>query len=313
MRDSHEHLPEKHEHTPPGVPETARDYSRQLRAAGFASSTRRQFLKRSAGAGAGLLSLAGCSTRSASASPDEAETPEFTIGFVLINCVAPIITADPLGIYERYGLKVTVLKFRGWAEIRDSAIAGEIDAAHLLAPIPLALAMDIGPADPIPMRLAAIENINGQAITLARRHLGNVEGPEDMRGMSLGIPFEFSMHGFLLRAYLAEGDPDRDVQLIVMRPPDMVAQLSVGNIDGFLGPEPVNQRAVFTGAGYIHELSRNMWDGHPCCSFSMRQRFIDDNPRTYLEVARTLKASRWTTRRRIIIPAALPNILTVSG
>lgn len=288
MSHSYEKQPEGNDHSLPtgGV---SREYVRELRAAGFTSSTRREFLKRSAGAGvglvagAGLLSLAGCSSQGASVSLDEAETPELTIGFVPINCATPIIMADPLGIYEQYGLNVTVLKFGGWAEIRDAAIAGEIDAAHLLAPIPLALAMGIGPADAIPMRLAAIENVNGQAITLANRHLGNVEGPQDMRGMVFGIPFEFSMHNLLLRAYLAEGglDPDNDVQLVVMRPPDMVAQLSVGNIDGFLGPEPVNQRAVYAGAGYIHELSRDMWDGHQCCSFSVRQQFIDENPRTY--------------------------------
>lgn len=258
------------------------------------STTRSEFLKRATGAGiglvagAGLLSLAGCSA-SPAAPLDEVETPELTIGFIPINCATPIIMASPLGFYEKYGLNVTLRKFGGWSEIRDAAIAGEIDAAHLLAPIPLAISMGLGPPA-IPMRLAAIENINGQAITLAKKHLGNVEGPQDMKGMKLGIPFEFSMHALLLRAYLAEGgvDPDRDVQLVVMRPPDMVALLSVGNIDGFLGPEPVNQRAVYEGAGYIHELSRDMWDGHPCCSFSVRQQFIEESPKTYQSLLRAI-------------------------
>jgi len=108
--------------------------------------------------------------------------------------------------------------------------------------------------------------------------------------MKLGIPFELSMHNLLLRDYLASGgvDPDNDVQLVVMRPPDMVALLSVGNIDGFLGPEPVNQRAVYEGAGYLHILSREMWDGHPCCSFSVRQPFIDENPQTYQALLRAV-------------------------
>ena len=262
-------------------------YARELRATGLASHTRSEFLRRAAGAGvglmagAGLLPLAGCSS-AGGGSFDNVETPSLTVGFIPINCATPIIMAAPLGIYEQYGLDVTVRKFGGWSEIRDAAIAGEIDAAHLLAPIPLALSMGLGAAT-VPMRLAAIENINGQAITLATKHLGNVEGPADLAGMKLGIPFEFSMHNLLLRDYLASGgvDPDNDVQLVVMRPPDMVALLSVGNIDGFLGPEPVNQRAVYEGAGYLHVLSREMWDGHPCCSFSVRQPFIDENPQTY--------------------------------
>jgi nitrate/nitrite transport system substrate-binding protein len=79
-----------------------------------------------------------------------------------------------------------------------------------------------------------------------------------------------SMHSFLLRYYLAEHgiDPDRDVQLRVTPPAEMIANLRAGNIDGFLGPDPFNQRAVFDEVGFIHILSKEIWAGHPCCSFS---------------------------------------------
>lgn len=284
----------RHDDLGPGVGGTGSmvnpGYVRELRAAGFTSYTRAEFLRRVSGAGiglvagAGLLSLAGCGS-SQSTAPEtlaEVERPRLTIGFIPINCATPIIMAAPLGIYSKYGLDVTVKKFSGWPEIRDAAIAGEIDAAHLLSPIPIATSMGVG-SQKAALRLAAIENINGQALTIAKKHLGKVERPSDMKGMKLAIPFEFSMHNLLLRHYLASGgvDPDRDVQLMVLRPPDMVAGLAVQNIDGFFGPEPMNQRAVYEGAGYIHMLSKDIWDGHPCCSFSVRQEFIDQNPRTY--------------------------------
>lgn len=276
--------------------EVGSNYGRQLKSAGLMSSTRAEFLKRAAGAGLGLaasaemLPLVGCSsTDTAPEQLADVEKPRLIIGFIPINCATPIIMASPLEIYKKYGLDVTLLKFGGWAEIRDAAIAGEIDAAHLLAPIPLAASMGVG-SHKTDLRLAAIENINGQALTLAKKHLGNVEGPGDMKGMKLAIPFEFSMHNFLLRHYLASGgvDPDRDVQLMVTRPPDMVASLKVGNIDGFFGPEPVNQRAVYEKAGYLHLLSKEIWDGHPCCSFSVKQEFIDQNPRTYQALLRAI-------------------------
>ena len=77
------------------------------------------------------------------------------------------------------------------------------------------------------------------------------------------------MHNFLLRYYLAEAglNPDTDVQLRVVPPPEMVANLRAGNIDGFLGPDPFNQRAVYDEVGFIHILSKDIWDGHPCCAF----------------------------------------------
>ncbi len=85
------------------------------------------------------------------------------------------------------------------------------------------------------------------------------------------MPFDYSMHNFLLRYYVAEHglDPDTDIQIRVTPPPEMVANLRAGNIDGFLGPDPFNQRAVYDEVGFIHMLSKDLWDGHPCCAFGV--------------------------------------------
>jgi nitrate/nitrite transport system substrate-binding protein len=138
-------------------------------------------------------------------------------------------------------------------------------------------------------QIPAIENINGQAITLGL-HLKDRRDPTTWKGLKFGIPFDYSMHNYLLRYYLAEAglDPDTDVQLRVIPPPEMVANLRAGNIDGFLGPDPVNQRAVFDGIGFIHILSRDLWDGHPCCAFSTSKTFIAENPNTFLALSRAI-------------------------
>ena len=96
--------------------------------------------------------------------------------------------------------------------------------------------------------------------------------------MKFAVPFDYSMHNYLLRYYVAEHgiDPDQDIQIRAVPPPEMVANLRADNIDGFLGPDPMNQRAVFDGVGFIHVLSKEIWEGHPCCAFAASKEFVTD-------------------------------------
>ncbi len=182
--------------------------------------------------------------------------------------------AAPLGFYAKHGLNVEVVKTAGWAVIRDKTINKEYDAAHMLAPMPIAISLGLG-ANPIPFTVPAIENINGQGITLAMKHKDKRD-PKDWKGMKFAIPFDYSMHNYLLRYYLAEHglDPDTDVQLRSVPPPEMVANLRADNIDGFLAPDNICQRAIYDGVGFMHILSKEIWDGHPCCSFAASREFI---------------------------------------
>ena len=104
--------------------------------------------------------------------------------------------------------------------------------------------------------------------------------PKNWKGFKFAVPFEFSMHNFLLRYYVAEHglDPDKDIQIRVVPPPEMVANLRAGNIDGYLGPDPFNQRAVYDQVGFIHLLTKDLWDGHPCCSLGVRERVGEGEP-----------------------------------
>ena len=97
------------------------------------------------------------------------EKTALNVGFVPITCATPIIMAKPLGFYERYGLDVDVIKTAGWAVSRDKSLSYEYDAAHMLTPMPLAITVGSGSAA-TPWTMPAVENINGQAITLAMKH-----------------------------------------------------------------------------------------------------------------------------------------------
>ena len=217
------------------------------------------------------------------------EKKDLKIGFIPITCATPIIMAHPMGFYSRHGLNVEVIRTAGWAVIRDRSIAREYDAAHMLAPMPVAMSLGVGVAQPIPWAVAAIENINGQAITLANKHKDK-RNPKDWKGFRFAVPFDFSMHNYLLRHYLAEAglDPDRDVQIRSVPPPEMVANLRADNIDGFLGPDPFNQRAVFDGIGFIHILTKELWDGHPCCAFAVPRSMISETPNTFGALLRAI-------------------------
>src|SRR6478609_2387448 len=164
------------------------------------------------------------------------EKKDLKVGFIPITCATPIIMAKPMGFYEKQGLNVEVIKTAGWAVIRDKTINKEYDAAHMLSPMPLAITMGVG-SKSIPYTMPAVENINGQAITLAIKHKDKRD-PKDWKGMKFAVPFDYSMHNYLLRYYVAEHgiDPDQDIQIRAVPPPEMVANLRADNIDGFLVP-----------------------------------------------------------------------------
>ena len=216
------------------------------------------------------------------------EKTDLKIGFIPITCATPIIMAHPLGFYSKQGLNVEVIKTAGWAVIRDKTLNKEYDAAHMLSPMPLAITLGAG-SNPIPYTMPAVENINGQAITLSIKHKDKRD-PKDWKGFKFAVPFDYSMHNYLLRYYVAEHgiDPDTDIQIRAVPPPEMVANLRAENIDGFLAPDPVNQRAVFDGVGFIHILSKEIWDRHPCCAFAASKEFVTGTPNTYAALLKAI-------------------------
>jgi len=224
---------------------------------------RRHFLKL-VGAATGAAALAavfpmGAAKALAQAKLGPPEKKDLKIGFIPITCATPIIMAEPMGFYKKYGLNAQVVKASSWAMIRDLSINKESDATHMLSPMPLSISMGVGSQE-VPYVMPAVENINGQAITLANKHKA-VKSAADFKGFKFGVPFDYSMHNFLLRYVVAEAglDPDKDIQIRAVPPPEMVANLRAGNLDGYLGPDPFNQRAVYENEGFIFMLSKEIW------------------------------------------------------
>jgi nitrate/nitrite transport system substrate-binding protein len=278
---------------------------------------RRAFLK-SVGASTALAALAQFfplkTATEVFAQGGALEKKDLKVGFIPITCGTPIIMAQPMGFYAKHGLNVEVIKTAGWAVIRDKTLNKEYDAAHMLSPMPLAITLGAG-STPIPYTMPAVENINGQAITLAVKHKDRRD-PKSWKGFKFAVPFDYSMHNYLLRYYVAEHgiDPDADIQIRAVPPPEMVANLRADNIDGFLAPDPVNQRAVYDGVGFIHVLSKEIWDRHPCCAFAISREFVTAMPNTYAALLKaiidaTAFATKAENRKQIAEAIAPANYL----
>ncbi len=206
------------------------------------------------------------------------EKKDLKVGFIPITCATPIIMAAPLGFYAKHGLNVEVVKTAGWAVIRDKTMNKEYDAAHMLAPMPIAISLGLG-ATAVPFTVPAIENINGQGITLAMKHKDKRD-PKDWKGMKFAIPFDYSMHNYLLRYYLAEHglDPDTDVQLRSVPPPEMVANLRADNIDGFLAPDNICQRAIYDASASCTSCPRKSGTAIPAAVLPPAANSSPDRP-----------------------------------
>jgi len=209
------------------------------------------------------------------------EKPEVSIAFIPILCSAPLLYAETHGYFAKNGLEVTLSPAPGWSGAKDLLVFGHTDAAHLLSPMPLAICEGLD-GNRAPIRLAAIQNVNGQALTLAAKHR-DIADVREMKGFTFGVPYHFSMHYYLLCLFLAEHglDPLDDVNIIEVPPPRMPHYLATGRVDGVFAPEPFNQIPACRGTGFIYTLSRDIWPGHPCCCFASTEDFIGKYPKTY--------------------------------
>ncbi len=263
-----------------------------LRAAFPYASTRRQLVA-AVGLGTVVAALSealplGAAKAIAQTGAGPLEKTKLAIGFVPITCTVPLLLADAMGFYRNEGLDVALVRTPSWALVRDKLGSGEFDLSHLVLGMPFTMSLGVGSL-PIQTHVATVQNTNGNAITMASRHKDKRD-PKDWKGFRFGIPHEHSVHAMLLRYFLAEHglDPDHDVELRVYPPPDSVANMAAGNLDGMLFAEPWGQRAVFEGVGYIHTLSRDIFPDHPCCTLSVADKFLKECPHSFGAVLRSV-------------------------
>jgi nitrate/nitrite transport system substrate-binding protein len=275
--------------TPPDVADLVRGAA--LRAV-FGGSPARRTVLRSLGTAAALAILdtvmpLGTLQAMAEEKP-KPEKSELTIGFIEITCATPLCVADKLGLFRENGLDVELVRTPSWAVISERLSSGAYEVSHVLTPQPLAMTLGLRGA-PHPTALSLVQNTNGDSLTLALKHKEKRD-PRSWKGMTFAVPFEISMQNLLLRYYLAEHgiDPDKDVTIKAVPPPELVAKMKAGILDGFLAPDNAAQLAVHSGAGFIHLLSNEIWDGHPCCGIGLQPEMIKEAPNTCLAIARAL-------------------------
>jgi nitrate/nitrite transport system substrate-binding protein len=247
------------------------------------------------------------------------EKRELRLGVTPLTDCAPIAVAYERGLFADEGLRVEISREPSWANIRDKVATGALDAAHMLAPMPIAATFGAGPLQQ-PMGTALALGLGGNAVTVSldlwrrmekldpvalfapascARALARVVAERRAAGappLRLAMVFPFSMHAYELRCWLASAGvvPDRDLTLLVVPPPRMVAELEAGSIDGFCVGEPWNSVAVRRGSGVVVVTGHDLWNHAPEKVLGVSRSWAERHPATHLALLRALlRAARW--------------------
>lgn len=280
--------------------------------------SRRGFLKASAAVGGALIAQMFPGGVWAAGS-DGLEKTALKFGIIPLTDCAPIVIAKEKGFFKKHGLDVEVSKEASWANIRDKVALGELDGAHMLAGMPLAATLGVGATRQETITAFSMD-LNGNGITVSNDLYERMleADPEAMKArpttaialkkvidadkkagkepMTFAMVFPVSTHNYEIRYWMASAgiDPDRDVRLIVIPPPQMVANLAAKNIVGYCVGEPWNQRAVEMGIGRSLITNYEIWNNNPEKVFGVTRAWADKNPNTHKAAVRALmEAAQW--------------------
>ena len=281
---------------------------------GLMSEPRRQFIRGAAAAVA--VGGVGLTPGVWAAGSDKPEKEEVRIGFIPLTDCASVVMASVLGFDKKYGIKIIPTKEASWAGVRDKLVNGELDMAHVL--YGLLYGVHLGVSGPKKdMALLMTLNNNGQAITLSKKlaDQGAVDGAslaklmaKEKREYTFAQTFPTGTHAMWLYHWLAAHgiDPMQGAKVITVPPPQMVANMRVGNMDGFCVGEPWNHRAIMDGIGITAATTQDSWKDHPEKVLGSTGDFVKKYPNTARAVIMAvLEASRW-------IDASLQNKLKMA-
>ncbi|WP_034934980.1 CmpA/NrtA family ABC transporter substrate-binding protein [Gloeocapsa sp. PCC 73106] len=251
------------------------------------------------------------------ATGDGPEVTTAKLGFIALTDSAPIIIAKEKGLFDKYGMTgVEVLKQASWPVTRDNLELGSggggIDGAHILSPMPyqMTLGTITKTQQPVPMYILARLNTNGQAISVANTYLdlklgtdakalkGAIEKAkaDGKQEIKFAMTFPGGTHDVWIRYWLAANgiDPTGDISVIPVPPPQMVANMKVGNMEAFCVGEPWNAQLVNQKAGYTALVTGELWADHPEKAFAVRKDWADKNPKaTQALLQAVLEAQQW--------------------
>jgi two-component system, oxyanion-binding sensor len=240
-------------------------------------------------------------------------TTPLQIGFIPLIDAAALIVAVEKGFTHAEGLDVKLAREVSWSNVRDKLNIGLFDAAHILAPIPIASSLGLGHIK-VPIVVPLTLNLNGNAITVSAalhaalmaeidgdpldpmataRALSRVVATRRRNGgelLTFGMTFPFSTHNYQLRFWMAAGgvDPDEDVRLVVLPPPFMADSIASGQIDGFCVGAPWNSIAVDRGFGRILHFGSDIMRRAAEKVLAVREQWAEKNPQTLAALVRAL-------------------------
>ena len=245
---------------------------------------------------------------------------DIKIAYSPLNDAALILVAEALGFYDSEGLNVTLIREANWSNIRDKLAYGMIDAAHILAPMPFAAALGLGPSMGriiAPMALGA----NGNSMLVSARLKARLEDGGQLDSTLMGsarllarevdrrrkeglgrlvfaVPFTWSPHHFVLRHWAASAglDPERQLQWLVVPPSRMADMVKDGVIDGFCSGSPWPQAAQLNGHGEILFSDPDYWTLKPEKVLGVRAAWTEANPEATIALTRALlRAGQWAS------------------
>ncbi|MFQ3235893.1 MAG: ABC-type nitrate/sulfonate/bicarbonate transport system substrate-binding protein [Paraglaciecola sp.] len=248
----------------------------------------------------------------------EPEQTNLNLGFIPLTDSAPLIVAKELGFFSQWGLQVQLQKQNSWATLRDKLHAGVLDAAQMLAPMPIASTLGLGVA-PTKVITPLVLSLNGNAITLSESLHKEILSANNIRNITLpmaayllqnviakrksrGLPqlkfatvFPYSCHNYQLLDWLLSANiTAQDVDFLIVPPVNMVAFMQNGEIDGCCVGGPWNAKAVRGGIGMTVLTSFDIWQDSPEKVLGLLESWYQKNPNTVLALCAALKqACAW--------------------
>jgi nitrate/nitrite transport system substrate-binding protein len=247
------------------------------------------------------------------------ETKAAKLGFIALTDAAPLFVAKEKGLFAKYGMPdVEVQKQASWGTTRDNLVLGSegngIDGAHILTPMPYLISAGKVTQNnvPVPMHILARLNLNGQCISVAKEYADIKVGLDTKpfrealqkkkaagKAIKAAMTFPGGTHDLWIRYWLAAGgvDPDKDIETIVVPPPQMVANMKVGTMDCFCVCEPWNLQLIHQNIGYTAITTGELWERHPEKSFALRAAYVDRYPKAAKALLMAvMEAQQWCER-----------------
>ncbi|MGH8692531.1 MAG: CmpA/NrtA family ABC transporter substrate-binding protein, partial [Burkholderiales bacterium] len=268
------------------------------------SLERRDFLKKAGAAGLASMVPEAVRVGAWAQGSDAPEKKEVKVGFIPLTDCASVVMASVMEFDKKYGIKIIPSKEASWAAVRDKLVNGELDAAHVLYGLIYGVQMGIG-GPKKDMNVLMSLNHNGQAVTLSSKlHEKGVKDGASLKKLMdaekreyvFAQTFPTGTHAMWIYYWLAAHGihPFSDAKAIVVPPPQMVANMRVGNMDGFCVGEPWNNRAIVDKIGFTANTTQDIWKDHPEKTLGTTAEFVQKNPNTARAMtAAIIDAGRW--------------------